>query len=1269
MAKRIRGSAFALVVLSAVACGGSDDEADTPAGTAGSSNGAGGSSAGASGSAGKAGSATGGAAGKGGSSIGGAGGSTAGTAGSTTTGGGAGSAGKGDTAAPTFAGVKSATAMGEKQAVLAWDPASDNVTGAGAIAYRIYLAKTVGGQDFTKPYATTPAGSKGAVVSGLDASTTYSFVVRAVDEAGNEDKNTAHAETKTTDTTPPTFSGVSKVTGVNGTSIKVDWPSASDTGSPADQIKYRVFLSEASGAEDFAKPTLETAPGATTATLTGLKELQTYYVIVRAVDAAGNVDTNVKEKSGATVDSTAPTFAGAKAATSSGATIKIEWDSASDNSDPPNYIAYDIYASKTAGGQDFTKPTFSTQTGGTQPITKYTFTGLDLNTTYYYVVRARDGAGNQEKNTKEVSAMTASKADVTAPVFGGLKAVNAINATTLELAWDSANDETTAALDIVYDVFEAVAPGGEAFTAPAYTTAPGETSYVVTGLTPKATRYYVVRARDAAGNDDTNVIEKSGTTLPDTTAPTFAGVETASAVGATAVKLTWSDAKDDADKPSQIEYLIYQSATPGGEDFGTPIGTTAPGDNAFVATGLTPATDYYFVVRARDTAGNVDGNTKEVKAAPDKDTTPPVFGGATTAVSQGPTSILISWSAASDDSTAAGEITYEVYVGGKSGLEDFSSPLVTGPGDTSLLVTGLSPNTPYYFVVRARDKYGNIETNVIEVTTSTDKDTVGPVFAGASGVSGATATTLTVNWLPASDNVTPPANIVYSICYTQTPGGCNAGAFMANGGTVTGVTSKQFTGLTVNKTYYFVVRAQDAAGNWDNAPGVVNSIQQSGTTTTDSTPPTFAGVATATQAGASKVNLTWAAATDNVNGAAQITYDIYWSTSATPPACVAKGAAGGQLASVTGVTNYQVTGLNPSTTYYFFVRARDTADNRECNTVAKSAATPADTTAPTGGTASAATPTTCQAVTVSWTQATDDVTPQGSIVYDVCRSTSPGVCNASLTNFNNNIVASVTGSLSTSIGGLVPNTAYYFVVRARDTASPTANRNANPTEVTATPLDNQPPPAPSGTLSQSLGTTTPRVAGTWGAVSDSCAFTGTAVTYELCHTGAGYACTSAATWKAMSTTSGTLLSGSATTGGTDPLVSSTVYTFYIRAKDASGNASAPVALVGARATCVSFSNALSGTYPTSVATMVGSSCNISGCHLSVPWDYTRLMPNKTSGCGPIFVTPNNLGASYFYQKVSTTTPACGGLMPAGAPSPVAGVTGPISKWITDGACQ
>jgi hypothetical protein len=80
------------------------------------------------------------------------------------------------------------------------------------------------------------------------------------------------------------------------------------------------------------------------------------------------------------------------------------------------------------------------------------------------------------------------------------------------LAWNAATDPVTPSSQIVYDIFVATTSGGEDYSQPSYTTAPGATSYTTQAMASTGTVYFVVRARDAAGHEDRNTVERQGIT-------------------------------------------------------------------------------------------------------------------------------------------------------------------------------------------------------------------------------------------------------------------------------------------------------------------------------------------------------------------------------------------------------------------------------------------------------------------------------------------------------------------------------------------------------------------------------------------------------------------------------------------------------------------------------------------------------------------------------------------------------------------------------------
>jgi hypothetical protein len=115
----------------------------------------------------------------------------------------------------------------------------------------------------------------------------------------------------------------------------------------------------------------------------------------------------------------------------------------------------------------------------------------------------------------------ARRKDQTPPVFAGLVSATTCvpgpigggRTTSYTLRWDPATDNLTPSRRIVYDVYQAAAPGGEDFSTPTYTSPAGATSLATPPLAADKAVYFVVRARDKAGNEDSNTVERQGQNL------------------------------------------------------------------------------------------------------------------------------------------------------------------------------------------------------------------------------------------------------------------------------------------------------------------------------------------------------------------------------------------------------------------------------------------------------------------------------------------------------------------------------------------------------------------------------------------------------------------------------------------------------------------------------------------------------------------------------------------------------------------------------------
>lgn len=174
-----------------------------------------------------------------------------------------------DTVAPT-APTLSASGTTQTTTSLSWSGATDNVAVTG---YDVYKDGVLLGSTASTTFA----------VSGLVASTTYSFTVRAKDAAGNVSVASNAVSVTTSapvvDTTAPTAPTLS-ASGTASTSTNLSWSGATDNIGVTGYDVYRNGVL-------FGSTTT-----ATTYAATGLTAATAYTFNVRAKDAAGNVSVN-----------------------------------------------------------------------------------------------------------------------------------------------------------------------------------------------------------------------------------------------------------------------------------------------------------------------------------------------------------------------------------------------------------------------------------------------------------------------------------------------------------------------------------------------------------------------------------------------------------------------------------------------------------------------------------------------------------------------------------------------------------------------------------------------------------------------------------------------------------------------------------------------------------------------------------------------------------------------------------------------------------------
>ncbi|MBN1447124.1 MAG: PKD domain-containing protein [Bacteroidetes bacterium] len=101
------------------------------------------------------------------------------------------------------------------------------------------------------------------------------------------------------------------------------------------------------------------------------------------------------------------------------------------------------------------------------------------------------------------------------------------------------------------------------------------------------------------------------------------------------------------------------------------------------------------------------------------DVTPPRFAGCSGGFAEGSDTLRIEWAPALDDVSMPDEILYSVYAATASGAQNFTAADIHTQGSPNAPLSGLTPNTTYYIVVRAADIAGNRDGNTREILLTT----------------------------------------------------------------------------------------------------------------------------------------------------------------------------------------------------------------------------------------------------------------------------------------------------------------------------------------------------------------------------------------------------------------------------------------------------------------------------------------------------------------------------------------------------------------------
>ncbi len=283
---------------------------------------------------------------------------------------------------------------------------------------------------------------------------------------------------------------------------------------------------------------------------TGLTATTAYFYRVRATNATG--DSAYSNEASATTLTNPPVAPSGLTATAiSSSQINISW------TDVANETGFKIERKTGAGG---TYSQIATVGAG---VVSYNNTGLTVNTTYYYRVRASNAGGDSpysnEANATTLNAIPAPPSGLTATAFPSQ----------INLSWvDNSPNETG------FKIERKTGSGGT--YAEIATVGAGITAYNDTGLAATTTYFYRVRATNTVG--DSAYSNEASATTPDISLAAPSDL-TATAASSSQINLAWTD-----NSTNETGFKIERKTGAGGTY--SQIATVAAGVVAYGDTAL-----------------------------------------------------------------------------------------------------------------------------------------------------------------------------------------------------------------------------------------------------------------------------------------------------------------------------------------------------------------------------------------------------------------------------------------------------------------------------------------------------------------------------------------------------------------------------------------------------------------------------------------------------------------------------------------------------------
>ncbi len=620
-------------------------------------------------------------------------------------------------ATPTAPSNLTATAASSTQVNLSWTAATE--TGGTIASYLVERCAGAGCTSFAQiGTSTTTAYSD----SGLTGSTSYSYRVRAKDNAGNTGpySATASATTAAPVITAPTNLAASVISAAQ---INLSWTAATETGGAISS--YLVERCAGAGCTTFAQIGTSTT---TTYNDTGLTGSTSYSYRVRAKDTAGNTGPYSATASATTSAPVISAPGGLTATAASGSQINLSWTASTETGG--TIASYLVERCTGAACTSFAQI-------GTSTTTTYGDTGLTASTSYSYRVRAKDAAGNTGPYSATASATTSSGSSSGSIAFVQVNSAVPATGATVGVAYTKA--QVAGDLNVVI-----VGWNDTTATVKSVVDTKGNTYVLATGpvkVTGSLTQsiYYAKNIGGAAAGANTVTVTFSATaTYPDIRILEYSGLDTNSpfdgGTGATGTATTTDSGGVTTTNANDLlvgANIVLTSTSAAGTGYTSRVITYPDGDIAEDEV-VTAVGTYHATTKLNGAGGWITQVVafKAAGAAP-----APTAPGSLTATTISSSQINLSWTASTE---SGGTIaSYLVERCSRAGCTSFAQ--VGSTASTSYSDAGLASGSSYSYRVRAQDTASNLgpySTTVTAMTAGTAVPTAPGSLTAVAGASG-----------------------------------------------------------------------------------------------------------------------------------------------------------------------------------------------------------------------------------------------------------------------------------------------------------------------------------------------------------------------------------------------------------------------------------------------------------------------------------------------------------------------------------------------------